>query len=75
MGHGLDTFHLDELKQEDLYDIILCSMMYCIEFELLTPPYEQSSIITLQEKQFNHTASGMNTGKRLGFEFSTPKSL
>jgi hypothetical protein len=73
MGFNLLDYHQQELRAEVIQKIIADSMLYCIEFELETPPFEQSSIITLEEKQFNHTASGMNTGKRIGFEFSNSK--
>ncbi len=70
MGFDLLNYHQQEFTSEVIQTIISESMLYCIDFELLTPPFEQSSIITLEEKQYNHTASGMNTGKRIGFEFS-----
>lgn len=71
MGFDLFKYPTQEFNAEVIQQIISEAMLYCIDFELLTPPFEQSSIITLEEKQFNHTASGMNTGKRIGFEFSS----
>jgi hypothetical protein len=75
MGFDLLNYHQQEFNSEIIQTIISESMLYCIDFELLTPPFEQSSIITLEEKQYNHTASGMNTGKRIGFEFSNNKEV
>lgn len=75
MGFDLLNYHQQEFNSEIIQTIISESMLYCIDFELLTPPFEQSSIITLEEKQFNHTASGMSTGKRIGFEFSNKKEI
>lgn len=75
MGFDLLNYHQQEFSSEIIQTIISESMLYCIDFELLTPPFEQSSIITLEEKQYNHTASGMNTGKRIGFEFSNNKEV
>lgn len=74
MGFTLLDYHQQELNPTIIQNIISQAMLYCIDFELQTPPFEQSSIITLEEKQFNHTASGMNTGKRIGFEFSNQKN-
>jgi len=75
LGFDLLQYHQQEFTPEIIQKIIADAMLYCIDFELLTPPFEQSSIITLEEKQFNHTASGMNTGKRIGFEFSSDKEI
>jgi hypothetical protein len=71
MSYNLIDFNEQELRPDSIQKIIADAMLYCIDFELQTPPFEQSSIITLEEKHFNHTASGMNTGKRIGFEFSS----
>lgn len=71
MGYNMIDFKDQELRPEIIQKVIAEAMLYCIDFELQTPPFEQSSIITLEEKHFNHTASGMNTGKRIGFEFSS----
>lgn len=66
---GIKDYHKQEFNEEIMQNIISEAMLYCIDFELLMPPFEQSSIITLEEKQLNHTSSGMSTRKRIGFEF------
>jgi hypothetical protein len=70
LGYSFIDFAKNKIDEAAIEKIITESMLYCIEFELLTPPYESSSIITLQEKQFNYSNSGIHTGKRLGFEFN-----
>jgi hypothetical protein len=75
LGFDISNYHNQKISSEVFQKIIVDSMLYCIEFELLTPNFEESSVITLQEKQFNHTSSGMNTGKRLGFEFYKPNEF
>jgi hypothetical protein len=57
------------LDAKAIDDIIQHAIVFAIDFELQVPPLDQSEIITLAEKQFNTTTSGMSTGKRLGFEF------
>ena len=69
LDFGINDYHKQEFSDEVIQKIISDSMLYCIDFELLTPPFEQSSVITLEEKQLNHTSSGMSTRKRIGFEF------
>lgn len=72
---GLRDYHQQEFSDEVIQKIITDSMLYCIDFELLMPPFEQTSIITLEEKQLNHTSSGMSTRKRIGFEFKNERNV
>ncbi len=72
---GLRDYHQQEFTDEIIQKIIADSMLYCIDFELLMPPFEQTSIITLEEKQLNHTSSGMSTRKRIGFEFKNEREV
>ncbi len=72
---GLRDYHQQEFSDEIIQKIIADSMLYCIDFELLMPPFEQTSIITLEEKQLNHTSSGMSTRKRIGFEFKNERNV
>ncbi len=74
LGYGIENYHNQIFNQDAINKIIDNAILYCIDFELLTPPYEQSSIISLEEKQFNTTTSGMSTGKRLGFEFTAKQT-
>lgn len=72
---GLRDYHQQEFSDDIIQKIISDSMLYCIDFELLMPPFEQTSIITLEEKQLNHTSSGMSTRKRIGFEFKNERKV
>jgi hypothetical protein len=70
LGFPFKDFDRQILDNAAIEQIIARSMLFCVDFELFAPPYEQSSIISLEEKQFNYSNSGMNTGKRVGFEFN-----
>jgi hypothetical protein len=64
-------FGSDELTKEYLKDIIETTIQYAIDFDLLVPPYEQVKIANVQQMQAEINHSRIQTGKRLGFKFST----
>jgi hypothetical protein len=59
-------------KMNDVYikHIVEAAVAYAIDFDLLTPPFEQVNAISYQEKQYHTMNAGMKTGKRLGFQFN-----
>ena len=64
-------FGSDELTKEYLKDIIETTIQYAIDFDLLVPPYDQVKIANVQQMQAEINHSRIQTGKRLGFKFST----
>jgi hypothetical protein len=69
MGYLYNNFQTDVLTEERIEQVIESAILFCLNFDLLTPPYE-----TVQEatfNQLNENAQMMNaaTGKRLGFRF------
>lgn len=42
-------------------------MIFAIEFDLYTPPFEQMAQVTVAELQEKASAMALRTGKRLGF--------
>lgn len=69
LGFDYLGYEKQVFDQSAIEKIIAESILYCIDFELFTPPFEQSSILTLEEF-ISYSNAGMNTGKRLGFEFT-----
>ena len=74
-GKGqLETLFKDlessEMNEDVIGHIIQQSILHAIEFDLITPPYEQSQQVTLMEVQAISTNLQLATGKRLGFKFS-----
>lgn len=59
-----------ELTPEAVRTILQCSMMYAINFDLVTPPYELIEEASLAQIQRISSELQMATGKRLGFKFS-----
>ena len=49
---------------------LLCSViLYVLDFDLLAPPYDQVSQVTVEEMKQMESHSMLTTGKRLGFRF------
>lgn len=73
-GKGQLGFLFRDLTQAKLSDAIMChiihvSIVYALEFDLLTPPYEIVSKTTVVQMLELHASEQMSTGKRLGFKF------
>jgi hypothetical protein len=69
MGFLYNNFSTDILNRERMREVIESAILYCLNFDLLTPPYN-----AVQEAAFSQIAeSAQNinavTGKRLGFRF------
>ncbi|HAH59765.1 MAG TPA: hypothetical protein DCL86_16620, partial [Bacteroidales bacterium] len=63
---------------ETIRQIIESAMLYTINFDLLSPPYDQVKLVTVSEMQNSIDNMKITTGKRLGFRFQAdngePKS-
>ncbi len=64
-------FALDTISPGILRQIVETAIQYSIEFDLLSPLYEQVKVATVDQMQQKMTMSKMTTGKRLGFGFKT----
>jgi hypothetical protein len=64
-------FAMDTISPGILRQIVETAIQYCIEFDLLVPPYEQIKIATVDQMNQKMTHSKMVTAKRLGFGFKT----
>ena len=71
LGFLFNSFGKGKIKKDQIRKIIELAIIYCMEFDLLTPPFESVRQITLEEKQFMGANSGYPTGKRMGYKFRT----
>lgn len=60
-----------ELTPEAVRTILQCSMVYAINFDLVTPPYNMIEEASVMQIQHISSELQMATGKRLGFKFSS----
>lgn len=71
LGFLYNSFGKGKIKKDQIIEILELAIIYCMDFDLLTPPFESVRQITLQEKQFMGANSGYPTGKRMGYKFRT----
>lgn len=73
VGLMYTSFHKAVIEKDSVYNIIVSSMEYVNNFDLLTPPFDEVKITTVGEIQSNLSTKKQITGKRLGFEFKQDK--
>ena len=69
VGFFYNFFSVGPVNKEKLRKIIESTLLYCINFDLLTPPYEMVKETSVQEIMDNNNYLKIKTGKRLGFRF------
>lgn len=63
------NFATSEITRESARELIASSILYTINFDLLTPPYEEVKQVTVYDMQSSIENQRIPTGKRLGFRF------
>ncbi|WP_411275409.1 hypothetical protein [Daejeonella sp.] len=71
LGFLFNSFGKGKIKQTQIVEILELAIIYCMDFDLLTPPFDSVRQITLEEKQFIGGNSGYATGKGMGYKFKT----
>lgn len=71
LGFLYENLAVNTVTQENMTDILERSMIFCLNSDLLLPPFAQVKDVTLHQKQSLITASGYPTGKRLGYLFNS----
>ncbi|MDD4143057.1 MAG: hypothetical protein PHN68_00345 [Prolixibacteraceae bacterium] len=66
----IEGFATDTVSPGVLRQIVETAIRYCIEFDLLIPPYDAVKLATVDQMREKITHSKMTTGKRLGFGFN-----
>jgi len=69
MGFLYNNFDTDELNAERTRDLLQSVILYVINFDLLTPPYQTVQEVSVAQITENAQFLGSRTGKRLGFVF------
>jgi hypothetical protein len=70
LGFLFNDFGKETIDENAMRSILMSAILYCQEFDLLTPPF--SSMSEVQVGRMIDISNKMNvkTGKRLGFQFS-----
>lgn len=69
LGFLYNDFINSVLDKQSLTDIVDSAILYTLDFDLYTPPYENLQQITVEEIQSLSQNHGLATGKRIGFRF------
>ncbi|HPG33676.1 MAG: hypothetical protein H6541_12125 [Lentimicrobiaceae bacterium] len=69
IGLLFNNFASSVLTKESATQIIESSIAYTVNFDLLTPPYEEVKQVSVYEMQTSLDNMKLPTGKRLGFRF------
>jgi len=69
LGFLFNNFGKSILDAEKANSIVEAAISYTINFDLLTPPYEQVKVVSVNEMKNALDAISLKTGKRLGFKF------
>lgn len=59
------------ISEEKLMDVVERSILFCLNDDLILPPFAEIKDVTLNQKQTMLAASGYPTGKNLGYQFKS----
>lgn len=69
IGLLFQNFDTAKMNDKTARDIITSSIKYTLNFDLLTPPYEEVKLLTVHQIQTTLDNMKIKTGKRLGYKF------
>ncbi len=69
LGFLYKNFRNSMITPESVDKIITAAIRYTIGFDLLTPPYDQVKLVSVDEMKNTLDTMAFKTGKRLGFKF------
>lgn len=69
IGFAYKDFGNSVMDKERAFEIVESAISYTINFDLLTPPYDQIKIVSVSEFSSALDSMRIKTGKRLGFKF------
>lgn len=69
LGAIYNNFVTSLMNEETACKIVESAILYTINFDLLTPPYENVKVVTVHEFLSKLDSITLKTGKRLGFQF------
>ncbi|MBI3511508.1 MAG: hypothetical protein HY064_12670 [Bacteroidetes bacterium] len=69
LGFLYNDFANAILNEDELRKIVESSVVYCLTFDLFTPPFDEMKVLTLAQVMEESSMMQIKTGKRLGFRF------
>lgn len=74
VGMIYNNFVTSEMNEEAACKIVESAMKFTINFDLLTPPYDNVQVVSVSEFLGHLDSITVKTGKRLGFKFEADDS-
>lgn len=74
LGFGYPAFGKNTPNYDTLREVIESSIMYALKFDLLVPPFEKVKITSVAQMKEKINKSKIQTGKRLGFQYTVNDS-
>lgn len=69
LGFLYNDFPNAMLSKDEMRKIVESAVVYCLNFDLFTPPFEEVKVVTLAQVMEESSMMSIKTGKRLGFKF------
>lgn len=69
LGMIYTNFCNSVISAENVKQVLESAIEYTVNFDLLTPPYDEIKVVSVGEMRDNFDKKSMVTGKRLGFRF------
>jgi hypothetical protein len=75
LGFLYNDFITETINKGKIRNIIESSILYSMDFDLLTPSYETMQNVSVHEVNETTSAMSLKTGKRLGFKFEADNDI
>ena len=69
LGFLYNDFIHSVIDETSIKAILESSILYCMNFDLFTPPFDAIKEVSVQDMQTASESMQIKTGKRLGFRF------
>jgi hypothetical protein len=71
LGYLYNDFANAVINETEIRKIIESAVVYCLSFDLFTPPFEEMKVLTISQVLEESSMMQVKTGKRLGFRFQS----
>ncbi|HRS53157.1 MAG TPA: hypothetical protein P5250_00435, partial [Bacteroidales bacterium] len=69
IGFMYNNFPYETIDTKSLKKILETAIIYCVDFDLLTPSFDEVKVVTVEAMTEQNLLNNLRTGKRLGFRY------
>ncbi|NCC70781.1 hypothetical protein EOM09_04315 [bacterium] len=69
IGFMYNNFPHEAIDTKSLKKVLETAIVYCVDFDLLTPPFDEVKVVTVGAMTEQNLINNLKTGKRLGFRY------